>query len=249
MIGILDSGIGGLGMFQKIKYILPDEDILYFADTKNVPYGNKDIAFLKKIILENILKMEKMGCDLIVIACNTATVNGLDYYRKYAKVSLIGTVPVIKTAAHWTQNNTIALLATPRTVNSKYTDNLIKKFAKNKTVIKIPCEKWVDAIEANKATPTLLKKDLDKIKKADIVILGCTHYTLIKGPIQRVVGPDVKVLDSNEAVARHVLRIMNTQKLFKPKKKPKYIFECTGPKAQLMKNLKNYLCPKKDLPC
>ncbi|MBU0670942.1 glutamate racemase [Patescibacteria group bacterium] len=241
MIGIFDSGLGGLGIFKAIKKIIPEEDLYYFGDTANVPFGEKNNEELKDIILNGIKHLEEKGCNIIVLACNTASVLDINYFRKLSKVPIIAVVPVVKTAAGCTRNKKIALLATKATAKSHYTDYLIETFAPDCQVKKIPCPKLVTAIENDNISDKLIKTCLKKINKEDVIILGCTHYTLIKGQIQRIVGGKIQVIDSNEAVARQVLRVCTKEKLITFQKEPKYTFDSSGDKKQFNKLVKKYL--------
>ncbi|EKD76086.1 MAG: hypothetical protein ACD_43C00229G0003 [uncultured bacterium] len=239
MIGIYDSGIGGLGIFNAIKQVLPTVSILYFGDTYYFPFGDRSNAEIRRITLDGLRKIEPR-CNIIVIACNTASVNDLDYYREHIHVPLVGVVPVIKTAAQLTKNNQIALLATPVTIAAEYTDRLIHEFAHNKTVHKIACSGLASRIEYGSITAQDLEQYVTAIGQSDIIVLGCTHYTLIKGKIQRLVGPDVKVIDSNEAVARQTLRVMQKHNLPMHDDHPTYMFECSGDKASFLEHVKEY---------
>lgn len=239
MIGIYDSGIGGLGIFNAIKQVLPQESIFYYGDTKYFPFGTKTGPEVRAITLAGLQKLAPR-CSVIVIACNTASVNDLDYYRSEVAVPIIGVVPVIKTAAQLTHNGIIALLATPITVASVYTDKLIAEFAEHKQVIKIGCSGLADIIEHGDVTIEQLKPFIQDVEAADIVVLGCTHYTLIKGKIQHLVGPDVKVIDSNEAVARQTLRVLQRHNLAHPQTQPQYSFECSGNRSEFLEQVKHY---------
>ena len=240
MIGIYDSGIGGLGIFNAVRQVLPRESMLYYGDTKHFPFGEKSSDQIRTLTLADVRHIEKT-CQMIVIACNTASVNDLDYYRAHSKVPIIGVVPVIKTAAQLTHTNVIALLATAVTVQAPYTDRLIQQFAPGKTIKKIACTGLADTIEHGDTTDEQLQPYLKEIAGADIVVLGCTHYTLIKGRIQRLVGPDVKVLDSNEAVARQTLRVIQKNNLVQVNNQPHYIFECSGNRAHFLEQVKKYV--------
>lgn len=239
MIGIYDSGSGGISIFNTIKQVLPNESISYFADTRYFPFGSRSTTELRRIVLDSLKKLAEQ-CNVLVIACNTASVNNLDVYRTVIHKPVIGVVPVIKTAAALTKNGKIALLATTVTTESEYTDTLIRKFANHATVHKIACPGLADAIEHNTLTDELLKTYLAPIGEADIVILGSTHYTLIKGKIQRLVGPDVKVIDSNEAVARQTLRVLQKNNLMTNTMNPTYSFECSGDRAAFLEQIKRY---------
>ncbi len=225
MIGIYDSGVGGLGIFKKIRSILPKESITYFADSAYFPFGDRTPEEVRKIALHGLQQLAKT-CDLIVIACNTASVSDIDYFRANIQVPLIAVVPVIKTAAHITDTKHIALLATTATANSAYTDELITQFAQGITVSKIGCPGLADAVEYGEfeKQSSMIEAALKNLGNIDVIVLGCTHYTLIKGLIQNIAGPDVKVIDSNTAVARHALRILRKAKLERPSETPEYVF-------------------------
>jgi glutamate racemase len=239
MIGIYDSGIGGLGIFNAIKQVLPTESMTYFADNKYFPFGDRTAEDIRTIATNGLKKLAQT-CQVIVIACNTASVNDLDYYRSQITVPVIGVVPVIKTAAALSKNKHIALLATTVTAKADYTERLIEQFAHGNQVDKLACPGLASAIEYGTLTPAQLDKYLAPIGDADIVVLGCTHYTLIKGDIQRKVGPDVKVIDSNEAVARQTLRVLQQQNLLSSQHKSNYIFECSGDRVKFLEQIKHY---------
>ena len=239
MIGIYDSGIGGLGIFNAIKQVLPYESILYYGDTAYFPFGSRQSNEVRRITLTAVQKLATQ-CNIIVIACNTASVNDLDHYRDQVNVPIVGVVPVVKTAAALTKNGKIALLGTQVTTESAYTDKLIHDFAKDKTVHKISCPGLASAVEYNTMTEAHLRGYLEPVQDADIVVLGCTHYTLIKGEIQRLVGPDVKVIDSNEAVARQTLRMLQQSGNMSSHAQPMYTFECSGNRSAFLEQIKRY---------
>ncbi len=243
MIGIYDSGIGGISILNAIYKILPQEQFKYFGETKYCPFGDRSHEEIKDITLTGLKKLAE-ECDLIVIACNTASVNDLDSYREAIDKPIIGVVPVIKTAAQITNSDFIALLATQYTNTASYTDDLINEFAVDKKVKKISCKGLVDAIEEddNNRQDKLLKEYLIDMDDTDVIVLGCTHYSLIKGKIQNIVGPDVKVIDSAEAVARQTLKVLRENNLEKPQGKPEVKFECSGDKEVFMKMVKKYFC-------
>lgn len=239
MIGIYDSGIGGLGIFNAVRSILPEESIWYYGDTKYMPFGDRSAEDIRAIALHSLTQLATR-CNILVIACNTASVHGLPYYRQHIKQPIIGIVPVIKTAAQLTQNNEITLLATPFTCQTPYIDELIKQFAADKIVHKVPCGGLADAIEHETLTKEKLTNYLKPIGQSDVVILGSTHYTMIKGLIQNIVGPDVRVIDSNEAVSRQVLRVMRHNQLEQPMAHPEYIFECSGDRTPFVAQVNKY---------
>ena len=241
MIGIYDSGIGGLGIYEEIKAVFPHESILYYGDTQYFPFGGRGKEEIRDITVAALQKLEPR-CAIIVIACNSSSVNDLDYYREQVNVPIIGVVPVIKTAAQLTKNDHIALLATEYTAAAPYTNTLIEKFADGKHVTTIACEGLADAVESGSIEDEeqIINHYLSGIGESDVVVLGCTHYTLVKGLIQGRVGPDVKVIDSNEAAARQTLRVMQDNKLEDPQDDPEYLFECSGDQAVFLKQVNKY---------
>lgn len=215
MIGIIDSGIGGKGIEAEVKKLLPSVKIEYLADTKNFPYGTKPVKVLRKILSDNIEAMIKKGAKVIVLACNSATVSSVKYLRKkFPNIRIVGVVPAIKPAAEHTKTKKIAIFATPITSKSAYQQELIDKYCQGIEVYKIPFKNLASQIENSqpeKYTPGVGAVWLKyKDKNIDIIVLGCTHYTLIKDDIQNVVGPKVKLTDSNLAVAKQVQKIYNS---------------------------------------
>lgn len=149
-IGVLDSGIGGLTIFEEIKKQLPNESIIYLADSKNCPYGDKtskEIYSLSKRLIQFLVDKK---VKIIVVACNTITVSSLDKLRKdFPSTPIVGTVPVIKTASKLTKNGRIGILSTNKTVGSKYQKDLIKKFAKKLKVLNLGTDRLVPIVENN----------------------------------------------------------------------------------------------------
>ena len=212
MIGIIDSGIGGKGIEREIKKIMTDVKIDYFADTKNFPYGTKKVSDLHKILSHNITHLIKQGATIIVLACNSATVSSVDYLRRKFNIPIIGTEPAIKPACSITKTKKIAIFSTPITADSM--DYLIKKYGRGITVYKIPFKDLAYLIEAH--DKPMYTSRVYNIwskygnKNIDTIVLGCTHYTLIRDEIQKIVGRDIKLVDSNAAVAQQVKKIYNT---------------------------------------
>ncbi|MCL5407733.1 MAG: glutamate racemase [Patescibacteria group bacterium] len=211
MIGIIDSGIGGKGIEKEIRKLLPNVRIKYLADTKNFPYGTKKIVVLHNILENNIKELSKKGARIIVLACNSATVSSVKYLRRKFDVPIVGVVPAIKPAAEATKTKNIAIFATPITSRSLAQDDLINKYCKDIVVYKIPFKNLAGLIERGKTDAityeviAVWRKYKDK--NIDTIVLGCTHYTLIRKEIQKIVGKNVKIIDSNIAVAKQVKKI------------------------------------------
>lgn len=235
-IGIIDSGSGGLSIRESLRLLCPQETVIYFGDHLNLPYGSKSKKFIISRTQEIIgFLHKKYSCKLIIIACNTATVAGIESYRTlFPTIPIIGVVPVIKTAAEQTKTGSIAVLSTPFTTKSEYQKQLIKRFAQGKIVYEIGCPKLVSYIEQGiiqgSVIQKLLRKTLKKIltTQVDSLVLGCTHYPFIKNEIQNVLGSEVILLDSGGAVARQTIRILDIMKLTSERKIAEDMFLTTG---------------------
>lgn len=217
-IGILDSGIGGTTVLTEIKKLLPKEDYIYYADSKNNPYGEKTEQEINEIV-DDIVKylITDKNCKMIVIACNTATTRCMKNLKeKYPNIPFIGTVPAIKVACDNNYKNTL-VLATPSTIDSLRTKELIRDNKKyDQEITLISCEGLANAIEIKnqeKITKILSDvKDQVKNKKIDSIVLGCTHYPLIKDDINKFF-PNIPQLDGSFGVAKEVKRQLEINNL------------------------------------
>ncbi len=214
-IGMFDSGVGGLGIFQSITRLLPNEDIVYVAGNKYMPFGQKTTEQIQQIS-EKIVQflIDKHDVKLVVIACNTATVASIDYLRSKFSIPFVGVVPVVKPACEQTKTGCVAILSTPLTASGNYIQDLINKFAHGAQVLSIGCPGLADLVEAGKInTPemeillrTLIAPAIDN--NADVIGLCSTHYPFVRAQLQSIVGPSVTILDSNDPVARQVKRVL-----------------------------------------
>lgn len=212
-----DSGIGGLPYLTHLKKMLPGENFIYVADSKNFPYGDKDEQDLVEIITETVNSVvSKFNPKAVVIACNTASVIALEELRRDRDIPIVGVVPAIKTASSITKNNKIGILATNRTVKGEYLGNLIKEFSIDKDVVKVGASEIVTFVERDYWSS---KKDyiIKFIRKSvkdfltsgvDSVVLGCTHFIHVANEIKEVLGDDVNVIDSRDGVSNQVLRVI-----------------------------------------
>lgn len=227
-IGFFDSGMGGTTIFNAVKKLLPDEEYFYIADSKNCPYGEKSDEELKAIVTKNTEKLISWGAKIIVIACNTATVKCIDYLReKYPEITFVGTEPAIKLAADTNAKN-ILVLATPGTVQSERTHVLLEENQKpGQRINLLACPGLADTIENTLKfdenykliTPTsdeklviahkLSELFVDVIETPNIIVLGCTHYSLIKPEIQNFF-PNATLIDGSEGIAHQVENVLKT---------------------------------------
>ena len=207
-IGLFDSGIGGLTTLEEIKKILPNEDFIFYADSKNNPYGSKTDEELLSITKNIVDFLIKKNVKLIVIACNTATTRCIDKLRSiYPNMLFVGTEPAIKVACDNNYKNTL-VLATPGTISSKRTQELVDTNKKEfENIDLLACDNLANAIERKDTKE--IKKLLDlyltpyQNKQIDAVVLGCTHYPLIKNEIQSYF-PNATIIDGNKGVAKRV---------------------------------------------
>ena len=229
-IGVFDSGIGGLTTLKEIRKILPNEDYIFYADSKNNPYGNKTTEELLNITRNIVNFFIKENVKLIVIACNTATTKCIKQLRnEFKDIIFVGTEPAIKVACDNNYRNTL-VMATPGTINSERTHELISKYKKdNENLYLISCDNLANAIENNQkeVINNLLHKYLDEYldKKIDAIVLGCTHYPIIKNDIQKLFK-NTTIIDGNIGVAKQVkyqLEINNLLNNKKEKGKLKFI--------------------------
>ncbi len=206
-IGVFDSGLGGLSILKELVKLLPNEDYLFYEDSINNPYGQKTEEELLKIV-DNVVKfLLKEDCKIIVIACNTATTCCLKKLREmYPNVIFVGTVPAIKVAYDNNYKNTI-ILSTPYTMKSSRVEELIHDYHReDQNIINISGENLANLIELDKKAEImeLLNRVLGEYKdKADSLILGCTHYSLIKDEINSVL-PNTVLLDGCVGVSNEV---------------------------------------------
>lgn len=218
-IGIFDSGIGGTSIWKEIHYLLPNEQTIYLSDSKNAPYGQKSKQEILELSIKNTEFLLEQNCKLIVVACNTATTNAIQYLRQHYPISFIGIEPAIKPASLLTKSKTIGILATKGTLNSdlfEKTSSLIKQEIR---IIEQIGEGLVELIENNQIESEkmhhLLVKYLQPMieENVDCLVLGCTHYPYLIPKIKEIIGENIKIIDSGEAVARQTNNILTQQNL------------------------------------
>lgn len=225
-IGIMDSGIGGLTIWREIRRQFPHESTIYLGDHANRPYGKKSAQQIRDRVVRVIAFLIGKGAKLIVVACNTATVAGIDLYRRqFPNVPIVGVVPVIKTAVQLTRTGCFAVLSTPFTQKSRYQRWLIQTFAGRYRVTNVGCPDLGTMIEEganDKQVKNLLTGILRSFpsQRIDVIVLGCTHYPFVIDTIRDVVGDDVVIIDSSGAVARQVGRILDSEALRSQGRKP-----------------------------
>lgn len=225
MIGIFDSGVGGLSVFREIKKILPEEDYIYYSDNANCPYGEKSTEFITKRTKEITKELLSEGADIIVVACNTATAAAIkDLRNSFPETRFIGMEPAIKPAAKITRSGIIGVLATSSTLCSEKYICQKEKYAAEVNIAEHSGDGFVELVENGKTTgkeaeDTVLKSLKPLLDKgADTIVLGCTHYPFLAETIKKVAkrlypSRIVEIIDPAPAVARHLLEVMKEEGL------------------------------------
>jgi len=214
MIGVFDSGFGGLSVLAAIARELPRADLLYLADSAHVPYGDKPDDFITGRVLAIGQHLAAQGCDLIVVACNTATTTAIHALRDHLPgIPVVGVEPGIKPAAQSSPSGHIAVLATEATAKSRRLAHLIEAHAAHARVEIVPCPGWATHVETlQPATAEFRAEVTNKIEPllaagVDRIVLGCTHYAFLTPIIAPLLGKHVELVDVADAVARQVVRL------------------------------------------
>ncbi len=218
-IGIFDSGVGGTSIWKEIHSLLPYEHTIYLADSKNAPYGPKGKEKIIELSVKNTELLMQKGCKLIVVACNTATTNAVDYLRKHYKIPFIGIEPAIKPAALKSKTKSVGILATKGTLSSALFNKTSDLFARGINIIEQDGDGIVQLIENGKLNSVemngLLELYLKPMKDANIdyLVLGCTHYPYIIPQLIELLPAHVRIIDSGEAVAKQTKAVLEKNEL------------------------------------
>lgn len=253
-IGILDSGVGGLSVLQAIQRELPDESLVYIADSKNSPYGIKNKETILTLSRRMIQFLLGKHVKLIVVACNTISVLCLDDLRRqFPKVPIIGIVPVIKTAVSISKNKNIGILSTSATAKSEYQQNLIQQFGSDCNVVTVGADSLVPFVERGEINSSQLEAVLVSElasfvrENVDTLALGCSHFPFLKEIIQHVLGEGVTLIDSSAAVARQTKRVLQSRNEFASDRSAKNSFYTTGQNTNTILELMNGTIAEKDI--
>ena len=218
-IGVFDSGVGGLTILREIQRQWPAESIVYIGDTANCPYGGRSADEIHQLARQMMVRLRQHGAKLVVVACNTISVNCIDLLRdEFPETPIVGTAPAVKTASAVSKSRRIGVLSTVATANSPYQAMLVDQFAADCQVTNVGTNELVPRIERgawSTELPEVLPKLLAPFQEAEVdaLVLGCTHYPLLRNEISRILGPGVAVLDSGEAIARQVGRVLESNGL------------------------------------
>lgn len=223
MIGIFDSGIGGLSVFREIRKILPEQGYIYYSDSAHCPYGEKSKEYIIDRARSITRRLMEMGVEIVVVACNTATAAAISTLRKEFPIKFIGMEPAIKPAAALTKTGVVGVLATAGTLKAeKYLDTR-EKWAQSITVVEHIGEGFVELVEKGQTSgaeaEAVVQNSLVPLLEAgaDTIVLGCTHYPFLADTIKKVAaahgadGNSFHLIDPAPAVARHLLEVMEAE--------------------------------------
>lgn len=211
-ICILDSGVGGLTIYREVEKLLPQASYLYACDHDFLPYGEKSAKTLTQRLIKICTALEQQfPIDLLVLACNSASTSCLAALRKTLKIPVVGVVPAIKPASISSKNKVIGLLATHTTINSPYTEQLIRDFGEKCSFIKVGAPALVEQAErlfqGNKINEELIKKIVEPFRgnlQPDTIVLACTHFPHLLSSLQQQLPKSIAWLDSGRPIANRV---------------------------------------------
>ncbi len=222
-IGVMDSGVGGISVLRELIKLLPGENFLYYGDSAHAPYGTKEVDEVVNLSLSAAEFLLEKGAKALVVACNTATSVAIPVLReKYAKIPVIGIEPALKPAVLSAEHPRILVMATPMTLEQEKFSNLLHFYENDANIIKVPCPGLVELIEAGILEGTELEKYLTERfapfdpQSADGIVLGCTHYPLIRGTITKLF-PNATIFDGGYGTAKQTRRRLEEYSLLSPK--------------------------------
>jgi glutamate racemase len=235
-IGVFDSGVGGLTVLHECLVTLPHEDFVYLGDGARLPYGPRPLDEVRRFAREIGAYLEAQGVKLVVVACNSATAAALPELQTELRVPVVGVIaPEAHAAVQATRNRRIGLLATQATVSSGRYEELVRALDAGAEVVSVACPRLVPLIEGDdpfaEETAIAVREYAEPLKAAgvDTVILGCTHYPLIRPILQRVFGRDVTLVFSADETAREVAETLARKRIeHDPAREGAYRFVTTG---------------------
>lgn len=208
-IGILDSGLGGLSVLNEVRKALPSESLVYFGDSAWCPYGARHPEEIQRRVFKVTDFLVGQGCELIIVACNSATIAAVEALRAAYPLPFVGMEPGVKPAVSLTKTGIVGVLATEASLAGEKFHRLVTDHSHGVKIITRPCPNFVELVERGELRGTRARRIVEEETLplveagADVLVLGCTHYPFLRSLIQEVAGPAVEVLDTGAAVARH----------------------------------------------
>lgn len=249
-IGVLDSGVGGLSVLLEIIQLLPHAEINYIGDSSWCPYGTKSPVEIQDRVTTLSKHLIQQGADIIVIACNSATIHAVESVRTQFNIPFVGMEPAVKPAAEATRSNIIGVLATQASIAGEKFHHLLHTHAPASKikVITQPCPKFVDLVEAGTLTGVEVDDAIREyttpmlVAGADTLVLGCTHYPFLRESIQRIVGDDITLIDTGAAVAKRTQSLLSNKTTTPSNRNRKINIHTTG-NINLLETIFPTLCP------
>lgn len=216
-IGVFDSGLGGLSVLADIRKQMPAENLIYFGDSANAPYGVKSRQQVKQLSITICDYLVGKGVKGIVVACNTATSAAISDLRKRYDIPIVGMEPALKPAVEQTETGIVAVLATALTLRESKFQSLLEQFRTGRRILSIPCPELVALVEsgvlegeAAEAAVSASLKDVDK-QSLSAVVLGCTHYVFLKPIFEKDLGPKIRIIDGNRGTVLHLKKLLENR--------------------------------------
>ena len=246
-IGFFDSGVGGVSIWKKIQQLLPNENTIYLADSKNAPYGEKPPNKIRELSKKNTEFLLRKNAKIIIVACNTATTNAVSFLRDSYNVPFIGIEPAIKSAELITKTKKIGLLATRATIRSKLFGKTAAILDESVTIIEQAGNGLVDLIESGRMGTLEMHQLLIKYLKpmikgnVDVLVLGCSHFPHLSAKIKEITKNSIQIIDSSAAVAKQTKKILENSNLLRKsiKNKPDHQFYSNKNKEVLIQLVNN----------
>ena len=216
-IGVFDSGLGGLSVVRQLRAVLPRESILYAADSHFCPYGERSLDEIRSRSLTMVGHLVESGAKMVIVACNTASAASIEVLRATFPIPIVAMEPAVKPAVPLTVTGKIAVFATPNTARSARLHNLISRYGAGLDIRAVAVPGLADRVEAGETDgPNVRSLLVDLISAqvgdgVDVIVLGCTHYPFASAVVENIAGPDVRIIDSGNAVARRARDVLMTR--------------------------------------
>lgn len=214
-IGVFDSGLGGLSIVRELSSLLPRERVYYFADNLHLPYGPRPLQEVRRFATAIAGRLIQLPAKVVVVACNTASAAALRHLRAvFPHTPFVGMEPAVKPAAAESRTRKVGVLATQATFQGELFESVVERFARGVEVIRQPCPGLAEFIENHRPDHPVLLPMLDKFVRplvergVDSIVLACTHYPLVRDAIQKVAGPEVRIIDPSPAIAKRTESVL-----------------------------------------
>lgn len=222
-IAVFDSGVGGISVLKEMVKIMPNEDFLYYGDSRNAPYGTKSLEEVRRLTISHTEDFIRRGAKAVAIACNTATSAAVRVLRQmYPQLPLVGIEPALKPAVLYKEQPRVLVMATPMTIREEKFKNLLHQYEDQATIYSLSCPGLMEYVEEGKASSPEVEEFLQKLlgdyldKEIDCVVLGCTHYPFVRDAVADVMGERVAIFDGGAGTAREMRRRVEVAGLLHP---------------------------------